>query len=172
MGVDKDDAKETLLPVKTSDINIVKEGTGRRDLLFKAYVIVTMTWLWTGYTITVRYTRTTVPKDELNSVGDTSSDKKGSYSVGITAVLCTCVTAGFAGTQLLSSAIVIGIDGNANMELEEQSDALSEWMLQKKNTPSSNTKRRFALTSTAQDTCIIWYVSPEEESKERAASSA
>ncbi|ETN83231.1 UDP-galactose transporter [Necator americanus] len=181
MGVDKDDAKETLLPVKTSDINIVKEGTGRRDLLFKAYVIVTMTWLWTGYTITVRYTRTTVPKDELyaattvvlmaetvkvcislimlykenhfrttefmlvttqlkvfttaifmmlflgrrfsgtrwaailllffgvaavqhedisfelNSVGDTSSDKKGSYSVGITAVLCTCVTAGFAG---------------------------------------------------------------------------
>ncbi|CAJ0597545.1 unnamed protein product [Cylicocyclus nassatus] len=64
MGVDKDDAKETLLPVKISDITTVKED-GRRDMLFKAYVIVTMTFLWTGYTITVRYTRTTVPKNEL-----------------------------------------------------------------------------------------------------------
>ncbi|EYC16517.1 hypothetical protein Y032_0033g2701 [Ancylostoma ceylanicum] len=65
MGLDKDDAKESLLPVKISDGDIIKEGGGRHDMLFKAYVIITMTWLWTGYTITVRYTRTTVPKDEL-----------------------------------------------------------------------------------------------------------
>ncbi|EPB77476.1 putative UDP-galactose/UDP-N-acetylglucosamine transporter srf-3 [Ancylostoma ceylanicum] len=181
MGLDKDDAKESLLPVKISDGDIIKEGGGRHDMLFKAYVIITMTWLWTGYTITVRYTRTTVPKDEsirqhylnapkellkmsvpsvayafqnnldfvalsnldaglyqvttqlkvfttaifmmlflgrrfsatrwaaisllfcgvaavqLNNVNDTSVERRGSYFVGITAVLATCVTAGFAG---------------------------------------------------------------------------
>ncbi|VDO89080.1 unnamed protein product [Haemonchus placei] len=45
--------------------NFRSEGSDRRDFLFKAYVIITMTWLWTGYTLTVRYTRTAVPKDEL-----------------------------------------------------------------------------------------------------------
>ncbi|VDM65633.1 unnamed protein product, partial [Strongylus vulgaris] len=65
MGVDKDEAKETLLPVKISESDIIKEGNSHREMLFKAYVIITMTFLWTGYTITVRYTRTSVPKTEL-----------------------------------------------------------------------------------------------------------
>ncbi|XGW18100.1 hypothetical protein V3C99_002592 [Haemonchus contortus] len=65
MGANDDDAKENLLPISISSESLPKEGSDRRDFLFKAYVIITMTWLWTGYTLTVRYTRTAVPKDEL-----------------------------------------------------------------------------------------------------------
>ncbi|VDP32708.1 unnamed protein product [Heligmosomoides polygyrus] len=65
MGVDNDGAKELLLPTSRSDEILAKGETNRRDFLFKAYVIVTMTWLWTGYTLTVRYTRTAVPSDKL-----------------------------------------------------------------------------------------------------------
>ena len=35
------------------------------NLAFKAYVIVTMTILWTGYTLMVRYTRSTTPASEV-----------------------------------------------------------------------------------------------------------
>ncbi|KAK6046502.1 putative UDP-galactose translocator [Cooperia oncophora] len=65
MGANDDDAKENLLPMSISSENLSKGESDRHDLLFKAYVIITMTWLWTGYTLTVRYTRTAVPKNEL-----------------------------------------------------------------------------------------------------------
>jgi multidrug transporter EmrE-like cation transporter len=39
----------------------------RKDFLFKAYVIVSMTFLWTAYTLTVRYTRSTTPADQMYS---------------------------------------------------------------------------------------------------------
>ncbi|WKX98247.1 hypothetical protein Q1695_013709 [Nippostrongylus brasiliensis] len=194
MGSNDDCDKETLLPVSVSDGNLSKGDTERHDLLFKAYIVITMTWLWTGYTLTVRYTRTSVPTDklyasctvvlmaeicfqkyfldapkelikasvpsiayaiqnnldfvalsnldaglyqvttqlkvittaifmmlflgrkfsgtrwaailllffgvaavQLNNVNDTGEQKRGNYFVGITAVLVTCVTAGFAG---------------------------------------------------------------------------
>ncbi|KAK6027332.1 UDP-galactose transporter, partial [Ostertagia ostertagi] len=65
MGANDDSAKEVLLPISMSSENLSKGENDRRDILFKAYVVITMTWLWTGYTLTVRYTRTAVPKDEL-----------------------------------------------------------------------------------------------------------
>ncbi|VDM56100.1 unnamed protein product [Angiostrongylus costaricensis] len=57
MDNEGDSTKGHLLPFKVSKDEI--------DFVFKAYVIITMTWLWTGFTLTVRYTRTTVPKNEL-----------------------------------------------------------------------------------------------------------
>ena len=36
------------------------------NLAFKAYVIVSMTILWTGYTLMVRYTRSTTPPSEVS----------------------------------------------------------------------------------------------------------
>ncbi|KAJ1345793.1 hypothetical protein KIN20_000409 [Parelaphostrongylus tenuis] len=60
-----DDAKEHLIPFKISKDEVVIERNDYKDFAFKAYVIITMTWLWTGFTLTVRYTRTTVPKNEL-----------------------------------------------------------------------------------------------------------
>uniref|UniRef100_A0A914C1Q1 UDP-galactose transporter n=2 Tax=Acrobeloides nanus TaxID=290746 RepID=A0A914C1Q1_9BILA len=176
---------EKLLPVKSSDI-ARKPQNGQSSLLFKIYVIVTMTFLWTGYTLLVRYTRSTTRTEnvirqeflskpselmkmsvpsiayalqnnldfialsnldagvyqvttqlkvvttaifmmiflsrrfslrrwiaisllfcgvalvQLNSVGEKSKNavlngNVENYLVGITAVLCTCATAGFAG---------------------------------------------------------------------------
>ncbi|PAV85041.1 hypothetical protein WR25_04483 [Diploscapter pachys] len=57
--VDQD--KEKLLPSHIFEI----ERSSRKDVCFKAYVIITMTFLWTGYTLTVRYTRSTVKQDDL-----------------------------------------------------------------------------------------------------------
>ncbi|KJH53036.1 putative UDP-galactose translocator [Dictyocaulus viviparus] len=65
MGTDSNDAKDHTSQHHDAIENGITEITNYKNLLFKAYVIVTMTWLWTGFTLTVRYTRTTVPKDEL-----------------------------------------------------------------------------------------------------------
>lgn len=39
----------------------------KKDFLFKAYVIVSMTFLWTAYTVMVSYTRATTPSREAYS---------------------------------------------------------------------------------------------------------
>uniref|UniRef100_A0A915EF51 UDP-galactose transporter n=1 Tax=Ditylenchus dipsaci TaxID=166011 RepID=A0A915EF51_9BILA len=57
---------------KTSELPSVMVGAGssssvsnRSNLLFKSYVVASMVFLWTGYTIMVRYTRSTTPVDKL-----------------------------------------------------------------------------------------------------------
>uniref|UniRef100_A0AC35GFP7 Uncharacterized protein n=1 Tax=Panagrolaimus sp. PS1159 TaxID=55785 RepID=A0AC35GFP7_9BILA len=53
--VDDDDNAEKPLPRQHTN-------TG---FFFKAYVIISMTILWTGYTLMVRYTRSTTPAAEV-----------------------------------------------------------------------------------------------------------
>ncbi|CAJ0585076.1 unnamed protein product, partial [Mesorhabditis spiculigera] len=61
MGKDRDD-EETLLP--TSSGRRGSSAAPQASFAFKCYVIASMTVLWTGYTISVRYTRsTTIPED-------------------------------------------------------------------------------------------------------------
>ncbi|CAD6196021.1 unnamed protein product [Caenorhabditis auriculariae] len=69
---DVDDAKCLLLPAaQTSDKSdlptMAYPHQPRSSTLFKAYVIASMTCLWTAYTLTVRYTRSTVPPDKMYS---------------------------------------------------------------------------------------------------------
>uniref|UniRef100_A0A1I7ZGC2 UDP-N-acetylglucosamine transporter n=2 Tax=Steinernema glaseri TaxID=37863 RepID=A0A1I7ZGC2_9BILA len=60
----KDD-RELLLPTDDPKAPIGKRRTDQVGLGFKVYVIVTMTVLWSGYTLSVRYTRSTTPPDQL-----------------------------------------------------------------------------------------------------------
>uniref|UniRef100_A0A1I7X6H2 CMP-sialic acid transporter n=1 Tax=Heterorhabditis bacteriophora TaxID=37862 RepID=A0A1I7X6H2_HETBA len=65
MGINDDEANNMLLPTRYKTVKST-EGTNKlSEILFKFYVIVAMTFLWTGYTLTVRYTRSIVPVDEL-----------------------------------------------------------------------------------------------------------
>lgn len=56
-----DDVK-LLLPTDTRSHKRQDESS---SLAFKVYVISTMTFLWTGYTLLVRHTRSTVEKENV-----------------------------------------------------------------------------------------------------------
>uniref|UniRef100_A0AC34RDC2 Membrane-bound transcription factor site-2 protease n=2 Tax=Panagrolaimus sp. JU765 TaxID=591449 RepID=A0AC34RDC2_9BILA len=62
---------EHLLPDKNDgdddEVKLIHKGHGTSGHLFKAYVIISMTILWTGYTLMVRYTRSTTPSSEMYS---------------------------------------------------------------------------------------------------------
>ncbi|KAH7699187.1 UGTP-1 protein, partial [Aphelenchoides avenae] len=57
---------EKLLPDGEEAVAVAKRlNHAQSDLAFKAYVIVSMTCLWTGYTLLVRYTRSTTPSVDM-----------------------------------------------------------------------------------------------------------
>jgi hypothetical protein len=59
-----DDAK-LLLP---TDDKFYKKPEESTSLSFKVYVITSMTFLWTGYTLFVRHSRSTVDKEHVSFV--------------------------------------------------------------------------------------------------------
>lgn len=50
---------EDILPSKSSKMN---ENEGRSNLRFKCFIIIQMIFIWTSYTIIVRYSRSSTPK--------------------------------------------------------------------------------------------------------------
>ncbi|GMR41484.1 hypothetical protein PMAYCL1PPCAC_11679 [Pristionchus mayeri] len=62
-------SKNNLLPIAMKRVHPPTTGTGHSDSsnFFKAYVILSMTLVWTGYTITVKYTRSMKAADEMYS---------------------------------------------------------------------------------------------------------
>eukprot|EP00080_Pristionchus_pacificus_P003091 PDM63111.1 ugtp-1 [Pristionchus pacificus] len=62
-------SKNGLLPIAIKRVQPPTATTGHSDSsnFFKAYVILSMTLVWTGYTITVKYTRSRKAADEMYS---------------------------------------------------------------------------------------------------------
>ncbi|KAI6239166.1 hypothetical protein M3Y99_00620800 [Aphelenchoides fujianensis] len=69
MSISRKDDEELLLPTDAKHVDRLPKRAGHSvtSLPFKIYVITTMTFLWTGYTLLVRHTRSTVDKEHLYS---------------------------------------------------------------------------------------------------------
>ncbi|CCD61726.1 UDP-galactose translocator 1 [Caenorhabditis elegans] len=64
----QDEDKEKLLP-NDKDVEKADESpsSSRPSFVFKCYVIASMTFIWTAYTLTIKYTRSTVNPDMMYS---------------------------------------------------------------------------------------------------------
>lgn len=57
-------SREELLPMQGS-LHVERKSGDRWSFAYNVYIMASMTFIWTGYTITVRYTRSTTPENEL-----------------------------------------------------------------------------------------------------------
>uniref|UniRef100_A0A0M3K0Q6 UDP-galactose translocator 1 (inferred by orthology to a C. elegans protein) n=1 Tax=Anisakis simplex TaxID=6269 RepID=A0A0M3K0Q6_ANISI len=53
--------------VSKLDVEHTPTSSSSSNYLFRCYIIVSMTFIWTGYTIAVRFTRSTTPRSKLYS---------------------------------------------------------------------------------------------------------
>ncbi|KAI1713617.1 nucleotide-sugar transporter domain-containing protein [Ditylenchus destructor] len=64
-NLDEFDLHDYKRRVKNVIVTTSTSASNRANILFKTYVIMSMVTLWTGYTIMVRYTRSTTPDSQL-----------------------------------------------------------------------------------------------------------
>ncbi|CAO4370696.1 unnamed protein product [Caenorhabditis nigoni] len=66
---DDEKDREKLLPLNNDDLKDEKDivSSSRPSFAFKCYVIASMTFIWTAYTLTIKYTRSSVEPEQMYS---------------------------------------------------------------------------------------------------------
>ncbi|CAP27147.1 Protein CBR-UGTP-1 [Caenorhabditis briggsae] len=66
---DDEKDREKLLPLNNDDLKDEKDiaSPSRPSFAFKCYVIASMTFIWTAYTLTIKYTRSSVEPEQMYS---------------------------------------------------------------------------------------------------------
>ncbi|PIC39198.1 hypothetical protein B9Z55_010963 [Caenorhabditis nigoni] len=69
IAYDDEKDREKLLPLNNDDLKDEKDiaSSSRPSFAFKCYVIASMTFIWTAYTLTIKYTRSSVEPEQMYS---------------------------------------------------------------------------------------------------------